>query len=322
MTPAARILAEGKDVSKTVLDRLIELRTTDEAGFKSDTLELTIDNRDGAVAIPPKGREIEVHLGYKETGLIRIGLYVADEPILEGPPHKLSVKCRAANMRDSLKARKTRNFDAITLGDLVATIANEHGYKPRVGSGLAALQLTHVDQTGESDMHFLTRLARERDAVIKYANGMLIFAPAAQAKSISGEALTPINLAYNAGGSYRMSAPDRGRYGSVTANYHDRATGQRTAVTVGDGDPVFTLRNDLPDSQAAFAAAEAKLNQLDRKNAVIRLNLAGRPDAVAEAPLQLSGYPEGINGSWIIKSVTHTLRTDGFTTQLEAEAAP
>lgn len=321
MTPGARILANGADATAAILDRLIQLKVRDEAGFKSDVLEISIDNRDGAVAAPPKGREIEVFLGYKEKGLIRQGLFVADEVTEEGPPDKISVKCRGANLRDSLKARKARNFDAVTIGDLVATIAAEHGYTPRVGSSLAAVQLAHVDQTGESDMHLLTRLAQERDAVVKYANGMLIFAPAAEAKSISGQALTPISLTRKDISTYRRGAPDRGRYGSVTAYYHDRATAQRTAVTVGENAPVFTLRNDFPDAQSAQTAAEAKMQQLNRRGSDLYLTLPGLPEAAAEAPLRLSGLPAAYNGDWIIKVAEHTYRNDGFTTTIEAEAA-
>jgi phage protein D len=68
LKPSARITLDGKDITTRLLGGgsnciLESLTITDEAGVKSDSLELSIDNRDGFKA-PAIGGQIQVWLGY------------------------------------------------------------------------------------------------------------------------------------------------------------------------------------------------------------------------------------------------------------------
>ena len=47
-----------------------------------------------------------------------MGAYTVDELELSGPPQTLTIRARAADLRQSLKAPKTRAWDATTLGAL------------------------------------------------------------------------------------------------------------------------------------------------------------------------------------------------------------
>ena len=51
MTPAFKIVIDGRqDTTEAVRDRLLSLSVTDEAGRQSDSAEVRLDNRDGAIA--------------------------------------------------------------------------------------------------------------------------------------------------------------------------------------------------------------------------------------------------------------------------------
>ncbi|MEE9358423.1 hypothetical protein [Candidatus Vondammii sp. HM_W22] len=160
MTPAYRIIADQQDITAIIRDRLISLHVTDKTGLVSDTAETTLDDRNSAIEIPRTGALLEIYMGYQETGLYRMGSYTVDEVELTGLPNTMRIRAKAADMRQSLKSCKLRSWDDITLGDLVATIAAEHGLIPRVGEFLDAIHIPHLDQTYESDMHLLTRLAK------------------------------------------------------------------------------------------------------------------------------------------------------------------
>lgn len=54
MRPDFQILADGKDTTATFRDRLISLRITDKAGLESDAVEVTLDDRDGAIDCRPQ----------------------------------------------------------------------------------------------------------------------------------------------------------------------------------------------------------------------------------------------------------------------------
>ena len=78
MTPVFRIVADGKNITALINDRLLTLRTSDKPGMESDEFELRIDDRDGAVALPSRGASIEVFMGYAGQSLTRLGRYMVD----------------------------------------------------------------------------------------------------------------------------------------------------------------------------------------------------------------------------------------------------
>ena len=318
MRPEFRVIADSKDITAAVKDRLLSLRITDEAGFKSDLASLALDNRDGKVAIPRTGVELEILLGYKETGLVRMGVFKVDGVSVTGPPDALSISARAADMMSGLKARRTRSWDDTTLGDLVRTVAQEHGSGARVNADLDRVSLPHVDQTEESDMQLLTRLARDNGAVFKPAGGNLVLAPRGEAKSASGAAMPLVQLARKDLVSWTMQAADRGKYQGVAAYWHDHDGAERTAVTVGSGEKLFTLPGTYPDADAATRAAQAKLDAFQRGTATLDLTLVGRPSLGAESRVSVTGVP-GIVGEWIVATAQHTLDGQGLRTELQAE---
>lgn len=56
MQPNFRIIANKSDITKTVNGRLLSLEITDEIGIVSDSLTMQLDDRDGAIAVPPRGQ--------------------------------------------------------------------------------------------------------------------------------------------------------------------------------------------------------------------------------------------------------------------------
>lgn len=319
MTPEFRILADSQDITERLKDRLLSLRITDEAGIKSDTVEIKLDDRNALIAWPEHGAELDVSVGYKETGLTRIGLYVVDEVEHGGPPNALTIRAKASDMRQSLKAPRTRVWDNISLADVVTTIASEHNLTPKISASLAAVSYTHLDQTEESDLHLLTRLARENSAVTKPVAGNLIFATRGEAKSISGQELPTIQVVAHQIQRHQMTQADRGKYAAVLTHWHDPMKAERMPVKVGQGDPVYTLRHTYPDSDQATRAAQAKLEALQRGTGTLSLTLMGNSDLMAEAKLELRGIRDRVDGEWLIQRVEHQFDNQGFVTRIEAE---
>ncbi len=183
--PAFRVIANNADITETVRKRLRQIRVTDETGVTSDTLEITLADHDPAdrLRLPPTGAELEVFLGYDDH-VRRMGLFVVDEIELSGPPSEMVIRARAAPYEASkggridLQTQKTRSWPAgTTLGAMVRKIAGEHRMTPAVAVKLGAIALPHVDQTGESDMNLLHRIAKRYDAVAKPAGGRLVVVP-------------------------------------------------------------------------------------------------------------------------------------------------
>lgn len=321
MRPVFRIVVDGRqDVTDRFRDRLLSLRVTDEAGVRSDAVELRLDDRDSAIGLPPTGREMKISLGYEDRRETVTGTYVVDEVELSGPPQTLVVRAKAADMHSSLKAQRTRSWEDVSLGDLVASIAADHDLKPRVGGTLRSVRIPHLDQTEESDLHLLTRLARDHDAVAKPAGGHLLFVPRGEAASATGRPMPTVDVRPEDCRRWSVTIADREAYRSVRAHWHEPESGKRRTETAGDGEPAWTLRRTWASASEAREAARAKLSALTRGTARLSLALSpGNPVVAAEAELRLRGFRKGVDGSWTCSRAVHRLDRGGYATSVEAE---
>lgn len=320
MKPIFRVIANGADITETIKERLLKIQVTDAAGHSSDSVEIRIDDRDGKIVIPETGAKLEVFLGYEEQGLERVGIYTVDEIGLEGPSDTLIIPAKAADMKKNLKVPKSRSWDAVTFSDIVNTLAAEHGLKAKVSDDLAAILFTHLDQTNESDLHFLTRLAKQHDATVKPVMDFLVLVPRGEAKSISGATLSATSIVREDLNSWNYRSTNRGKYKAVAAHWNNTNTASKERELVGSGEPVFTIRRPFKNADEAKRAANAKRVAFERGAATLSLTLSeGKPSLQAEGKVTVSGVRDRIDADWTITKVVHDFSKSGFTTRLEAE---
>ncbi len=319
MQPAFKLVVDGKDRTADIAVRLIKLQIKDQAGFKSDSLSLSVDDADGVLELPRKGAVIEASLGYQETGLKSFGKFTVDEVEVSGPPATMVIRAKAADMRQGLKELKSRSWDQVTIGDLVSSIAAEHELMPKVSADYAQDLIAHIDQTDESDMNLLTRIAKERGALVKVANNNLVMVPISEAKTVSGKKLEAVTINLSDATKWSATFPDRGRYLSVVASWGDIESGALQEVTAGQGEPVFRLRNPYPTQADASEAAKAKLKALNHSEAKLSITLPGNPDLLAETPLSLVGFRSGVAAEWVVNSVVHSYSPSGYSVSVQAE---
>ena len=319
MTPDFKILADSQDVTATIRDRLLSLSVTDAAGMHSDTVEIHLDDRAPYISLPRTGAELLVSLGYLETGLAKMGMYVVDEVGISGPPDSLIIRAKAANMRKSFKAPKSRSFGGLTIDTLVAIIASEHGYTEKVAESLADVTIDHLDQSEESDLHLLTRLAKDHGAVSKPAGGLLLFVPKGEAKSASGIKLESVSCRCSDLSRWSVTIAERDKYAAVEARWRDLQAAKDEVITVGAGEPVFVIRHSYPDAATATTAAKAKLEAFERGAATISGSMPGDNKLMAESTLTMTDGRPGLSGDWLLKQVTHVIDTGGYRCDFEGE---
>jgi len=318
---AYKIIAEGSDITTLIADRLLSLQITDQAGVKSDTLTLTIDDRDQRLEFPRRGAKIEVSLGYAPGPLVKMGTYTVDEVDVSGPAREMTIRANAADMTGGIKAPKERSFDGITLGDLVRTIARDNGLTPSIPSELASRDLGHIDQT-ESDMNLLQRICAEQGATCKVADTRLVVAARAAGKTETGADMPDAMIDASNCDSWNALVSSRTEYKSVTAYWQDVKKAKRTGVKAGSGTPELTIKNTFASADEARRAAESKLKALQRGAGKVSISgLIGDPTISAETTASLSGFRRGIDGDgWVINSVSHSFSDAGYTCGLELEA--
>lgn len=328
LKPEFRIVANREDITAIIADRFLSITVTDQAGVQSDEVELSLADHDPLVpiAMPETGAELEVFLGFDGV-TERMGLYVVDEVELSGWPGQMIVRGKAAPFKTSkdgktdLQTQKSRAWPNKTkLGDMVAKIAGEHGMEPAVSDALKSVVLPHFAQTDESDISFLQRVAKRYDAIAKPAGGKLVLVKSGDSKTASGESLPKIKVHSSECSSFSMTLANRDSPGTVVAYLRAKRKSKREEVKVGSGEPVRRLRHNYPDEASARQAAQAELDRRKRGEHKLSITMPGDPKLAAESPLEVSGFRDGVDGDWLVTSVTHSLsKSGGYICDVDAE---
>ncbi len=319
--PGYRLTLAGQRISPELGARLQSLRLTDRRGLEADQLDIVLEDHDGRLDLPPRGAELQLALGWQGEGLIDRGTYIVDEVEHSGSPDTLTIRARSADMREDLPGKRSQSWDSLTVRDIITTIAERHGLEPKVADQLAGIRVNHIDQTDESDMHFLTRLAERYDAVATIKAGNLLFVAAGQATTASGLEISPIQLRRQAGDMHRFTVTDRDAFTGVKAYWNDTAHAKREEVIAGTEENLKSLRPTYASEEDALAAAQAEWQRIRRGGAQFTLDLAeGRPDLYPETPVWLIGWKPQIEATpWLIVEISHELNDTALTTALQME---
>ncbi|MFP9227902.1 phage late control D family protein [Pectobacterium cacticida] len=342
--PAFNVTLGGKSL-KELNDRLLSLSLTDNRGFDADQLTISLDDTDGLLSLPSRGVEIALSIGWQGEPLIYKGRYTVDEVAHEGPPDVLNITARSADFRDEFNVKREVSWHDVTVERVVSAIAHRYGLKAQISDMLMNIEIDHADQTQESDMSFLTRMAEMLGAIATVKNGTLLFILPGGGVTASGKALPSASITRSSGDGHRFRIADRDAYTGVRAYWLDLSFGKKQKISVkprltqakpekekssrregeymtgADGN-VYVLRKTYQNETAAKRAAAAKWQQLQRGAAEFSITLArGRADLYPEMHVTVTGFKAEIdNQEWIISRAEHVIDGNGFTTRLELEA--
>ncbi|PTS73620.1 late control protein D, partial [Aeromonas sp. HMWF036] len=225
-----------------------------------------------------------------------------------------------------------------------------YGLTPNVGEVFKGMLIDHIDQTNESDLAFLTRLATEQDAIATVKSGRLMFIKAGNGTTASGKPLPAITITRQDGDQHRFSVADRDAYTGVTAYWQDNKTAEKKKIEVkrkrktkpkeerplppgvvvnkkenellvGDSENVKELRHVYASQSNAMRAARAEWEKLQRGVAEFQITLAkGRPELYPEQPTRVRGFkPQIDEADWLLTQVVHDLTDQGYTNRLQLE---
>ncbi|MBT2340567.1 MULTISPECIES: contractile injection system protein, VgrG/Pvc8 family [Pseudomonas] len=313
-TPAVEIYGAN---AVLLNERLLDWTHVDAAGIESDQLTLTI-NLEGLDGLPSLGGKIGLRVGYLESGLVDKGEFVISRltPILF--PLRLTLVATAAPFSASdptgFKQRRSVSHGPTTLGALFRQLASRHGFSPRVAPELSLIKIEHIDQSNETDMGFLTRLAHRYDAVAKPTNELYVLARRGQAKSLSGKVLPDIRLSVttnNRPGDHAFVSAifdetARAKYQGCKSSWWD-ATAGKVRVEESGIAPFKTLRQRFQSANDARAAAEGEVRRMLREALKVTIECPGNPGLSAEGIVLLDpSWPDFMRGRWSIDKVTAT----------------
>lgn len=356
LTPAFMLTINSKDITGNISARLKSLTLTDNRGFEADQLDIELDDADGLVELPLRGAVLTLFLGWQGFALVGKGSFTVDEVEHRGAPDTVTIRARSADFRGTLNSRREESWHDTTLGGVVEAIAARNKLGSSVAPELAKIPVPHVDQSQESDVKFLARLAGLNGGEVSVKAGKLLLLKAGKGVTASGKAIPQVTISRGDGDRHQFSIADRGAYTGVTAKWlhtkdpkpqaqkvnlrrkekekkpgaaaHPKAKApakvpeaREGEYMAGESDNVFALTTIFASKAQAMRAAQAKWDKLQRGVAEFSISLAmGRADLHPETPVRVTGFKRVIDEqSWIITKVTHSLSNGGFTTSLELE---
>jgi phage protein D len=295
--------------------RLISWEHIDAAGIESDQLTLTVD-LEGLDGLPSLGGRIGLKVGYLESGMVDKGQFKVTRLTPTLFPFRLTLVATAAPFskddETGFKQRRTASHGPTTLGVLFRELVLRHGFSPRVAPDVSLIRIEHIDQTNETDMGFLTRLAMKYNVVAKPYDQIYVLARPGQTKSLSGQTLADVTLSVT-----RNNRPGDHAFISATLEesareqakgcktcFVDAATGVLRWVETGLA-PFKTIRQKQPNEADAIAVGEGEVRKMLRQKFKVKITCPGDPRLAAEGLVLLDDtWPDFMRGRWSIDRVT------------------
>ena len=324
-TPVCIITANNKPLNALISSRIISVTVTDNRANEADELSIVLDDSDGALELPKRGVKLNCKMGYLGENIHDKGDFVVDETEWSGTPDLITVKASSANFKSKIKEAKSKSYHRKKFGEIASEVAKNHELTLVMTNDLKAINLAHVDQTNESDLNLLQRLAKQNGAEMAVKKNRLLIFKAGSAKTASGKNLPAITLTRNDGDQFRYSEQDReSDHTGVSASYQDTGKAKREKAVSGEKGKVKHLKGTFANKEEAERASKAKMAEIKRQMAKFSITTAyGIPEISTESPVKLNGFKAEVDKlKWIVEKATHSYaKSGGLTTQLDLEAS-
>ncbi|CAI0858541.1 Phage protein D [Serratia rubidaea] len=354
IAPDFIITLDDKDITASIAPRLISLKLKDVSGFAADSLSIILDDSDGQLIMPRRGALLTLYIGWQGSALFGHGSFVIDTITHTGAPDQLTISANSADFRRSLNQLRSQSYSDIALGDIIKQISERNQLRaPNVDTGLSEITIPHIDQTNESDLQFLVRLATLNGAKVSLRFQRISFFKPGVGGVSNGEPLQVQVLTRNDGDKHSFNIADKNAYSGVsavwlntdkpndankkirldrqlpggsknTAGSPPAKPGAQTSPNnylLGAGDNIFNIPKIFRDKDAAMRGAEAVFKRIQQGLAKFTINLAiGRPDLVPGTPIIVRGFKSQIDSQrWAINTITHILSSSGYTCTLDLQ---
>jgi len=325
MGPDFRIELDNHDITENFRSRLIRLVINDKLSLEVDTFTMVLDDSDGQIILPQRGSALSIAIGWHGEELIEKGTFKIGGIHHSGSPDTLTLTGFSTELAGTLKEKRSTSYDGKKLGEIVQRIAEENGLQPLLSKELAAIPVVHFDQTEETDLQFISRLAQRYDAIATIKNDRLMLIRPGHGTTAQGESLDRATIRRREGDKHDFVYTGNVDYIGAKARWHDLDKATTLEVTmdavVGLPGKVFETRGSrylvLPtlftSQQEAIQALEVEWRKNQRISATLTFTLArGRPELIPEMLVDVEGFKDLIDRyTWVITSVDHTLDAGG-----------
>ncbi len=305
MTPIIKLFANDQDVTNTINLNASKIEFRDESGTISDEITLNIE---GEFKKPKYEDELKLWIGTKEEGLFYCGIFkVQTSTASQGSSSSIEITATGADFSSGLKVKRSQSYENVSLTKVVEIIAARYDLK--IASDFMDIYLVHLEQTNESDLHFLKRLADENNALFSIKNNNIIFKKKIKNNKKSTD-LPRFSLDVNENTSIRIENTNKTLYRSCKAIWRDTKDNIQKSITVGSDEPIKIIKDSFVNEAQAKLKAQAAL---EKANSGIKSGSIGSYgfEIYAGGILDITGTLED-DGDYDIESVHHTIDESGW----------
>jgi len=303
--PIYVLVVNGADVTTKMYENSASMTYTDNDGDEADSLDIKVAGKWEKVSFKDTA---ELWLGYLDSDVWHVGTFTVQSVKIGA--FETTIKATSANFNDGLKEKNDTVHKEKTIKKIVEEIAAKQELKVHCD---VEGSMQYLLQQDESDIHFLTRLAKDNNAIFKIKKDELIFINRDKTNTHT------IDVGECYGDGPGVTFNNRTIYPSAITEYWDSKENKTESVRVGNGRPVLKVDEHFEGRAEALRSLESRLKSANRGEVSGSLTIYGM-DVVAGNKLELKG-DERLKGlKFGITRVTHTINSSGFSTALEFES--
>lgn len=297
-------------------------------------MQAELDDRDSQIQFPQIGDDVSVLLGWEHADITTVFEGTVDEVKSvgsRGSGQTMAISARGVDVTSKVKNQVEKHSDKEQLKDAAQELAKDSDISEvRVAGSLQKIKRKWWALQNESFIHWGKRIAGEIGANFQVNGKTAAFTPLLGGTSASGRQLTPIRVRRGDGGNlhaWELSPIlGRPRFKKTQARWFDfeapewkekTSDTNMSAGGGGDSETQFGARPSKFNEDEAQAQADGDSDDSERNSGEGHVEIEGEPMAQPGAQCMISGVRQGVDGSFLIDTVNHTVsRGGGFTTSL------
>jgi len=173
--PQIRLIFDNKDITRDVINYLLEFSYDDYAHGKADNVEIKLEDIDGIWKsnwFPQKGLKMIPYIDYNGIK-VKCGEFEIDEIEASSAADVITIKGISSFVSKSLRMQKNnKNWEHIGLKDIAGQIARKHDFSLFFDGD--DVYFNKISQKNESDLHFLKRICEQTGMHIKVSERKIV----------------------------------------------------------------------------------------------------------------------------------------------------
>jgi phage protein D len=294
------------------VDDILSLSFDDASGSKSDKVSVQVVPN---FKRPAPNSKLELTFKSFNNGVLKdelvCGLFHTQK-VTRTNNKALSFTATGVEFNDKQKEKLSFNYKDTKLSTIVGIVATRLGHKLKFDSD--DLTIKSLNQTNETDINFLDRLAKDYNVTFSIKNDILYFVN----KDNESLPISTVNISFC--GSSSFSHSTKKYYKSCEASWHDNEEAKTLTVSVFSGTPVLKIKGSYHSTKEATVKAKAKLLQTNKGIIKASFSTRGFKLYAGTKANVIDTYENEDDGIYSVETCKHTFtRAKGWNTSGELE---